>query len=147
MRRGFLKRKKRPAKRRNVESEPKKRVRKGRSVSGDHVRGSAGETTDAHERGKNFLNDAEREKMRDDAKRRQLSDACGGGERRFEERAPAHAAALVRVLPREHRCRLAHDAGLPWTSRSQAHRSLHACRRPAIRGVVEVMFDLRGAID
>jgi type 1 fimbriae regulatory protein FimB len=39
---------KRPTKRRNVESEPKRGV---------------GDTTDAHERGKNFLNDAEMEKL------------------------------------------------------------------------------------
>jgi len=54
MRRRFLKGKKRPANRRNVESGPKSRV---------------GETTDAHERGKNFLNDAEMEKLLEAAKR------------------------------------------------------------------------------
>ena len=54
MRRGFLRRKKRPANRRNVESRPQSRV---------------GETTDAHERGKNFLNDAEMEKLLESAKR------------------------------------------------------------------------------
>src|ERR1700674_1636508 len=54
MRRGFSKARKRPAKRRNVESEPKSRV---------------GETTDAHERGKNFLNDTEIEKLLESAKR------------------------------------------------------------------------------
>src|SRR5216683_2272177 len=54
MRRGFLKGRKRSAKRRNVESGPKSRV---------------GETTDAHERGKNFLNDAEMEKLLEAAKR------------------------------------------------------------------------------
>jgi site-specific recombinase XerD len=54
MRRGFLKGKKRPAKRRNVESVPKLKV---------------GETTDAHERGKNFLNEMEVEKLLDAAKR------------------------------------------------------------------------------
>src|SRR5436853_7347231 len=54
MRRGFLRRKKRTANRRNVESRPQSRV---------------GETTDAHERGKNFLNDAEMEKLLDSAKR------------------------------------------------------------------------------
>ena len=51
---GFSKRRKRPANRRNVESGPKLRV---------------GETTDAHERGKNFLNDAEMEKLLESAKR------------------------------------------------------------------------------
>jgi len=50
----FSKARKRPAKRRNVQSAPKSRV---------------GETTDAHERGKNFLNDAEMEKLLEAAKR------------------------------------------------------------------------------
>src|SRR5436190_13728288 len=50
----FSKGRKRPAKRRNVESGPKLR---------------AGDTTDAHERGKNFLNDAEMEKLLESAKR------------------------------------------------------------------------------
>lgn len=54
MRRGFSKAKKRPANRRTVKSAPKSRV---------------GETTDAHERGKNFLNGAEVEKLLDAAKR------------------------------------------------------------------------------
>src|ERR1700674_4723003 len=54
MRRGFSKARKRPAKRRNVQSRPKSRV---------------GEPTDAHERGKNFLNDAEMEKLLESAKR------------------------------------------------------------------------------
>jgi site-specific recombinase XerD len=50
----FSKRRKRPSKRRNVESGPKLRV---------------GDTTDAHERGKNFLNDAEMQKLLEAAKR------------------------------------------------------------------------------
>ena len=54
MRRGFSRRKKRATKRRNVESGLKSRV---------------GDTTDAHERGKNFLNDAEMEKLLEAAKR------------------------------------------------------------------------------
>ena len=48
MRRGFSGHKKRSLKRRIVESGPKRAV---------------GETTDAHERGKNFLNDAEMKKL------------------------------------------------------------------------------------
>ena len=51
---GFLRARRRPTKRRNVKSGPKSRV---------------GETTDAHERGKNFLNDAEMEKLLEAAKR------------------------------------------------------------------------------
>src|SRR6202795_4228370 len=54
MRRGFSRRKKRSTKRRNVESGPKR---------------GGGESTDAHERGKNFLNDAEMEKLLEAAKR------------------------------------------------------------------------------
>src|SRR5260221_13357999 len=54
MRRGFSKGRKRPTKQRNVESRPKRGV---------------GDTTDAHERGKNFLNDAEMEKLLESAKR------------------------------------------------------------------------------
>src|SRR5258705_12805821 len=54
MRRGFSKGRKRPTKRRNVESGTKRGV---------------GDTTDAHERGKNFLNDAEMEKLLESAKR------------------------------------------------------------------------------
>ena len=54
MRRGFSKGRKRSPKRRNVESAAKSR---------------AGETTDAHERGKNFLDDTEMEKLLDAAKR------------------------------------------------------------------------------
>src|SRR3972149_204912 len=53
MRRGFLRHHKRPTKGRSVKSALKLRV---------------GETTDAHERGKNFLNDAEMEKLLDAAK-------------------------------------------------------------------------------
>src|SRR5260370_29901233 len=50
----FSKTGKRTTKRRNVQSAPKSRV---------------GDTTDAHERGKNFLNDAEMEKLLESAKR------------------------------------------------------------------------------
>src|SRR6202521_5078369 len=54
MRRGFSTTRRRSAKRRTVESRPKQGV---------------GETTDAHERGKNFMNDAEMEKLLEAAKR------------------------------------------------------------------------------
>jgi len=54
MRRGFSRRRKRAAKGRSVKSSPKRGV---------------GDTTDAHERGKNFLNESEVEKLLDAAKR------------------------------------------------------------------------------
>ena len=54
MRRGFSRPRKKAAKGRSVKSAPKLRV---------------GETTDAHERGKNFLNEMEVEKLLDAAKR------------------------------------------------------------------------------
>ena len=54
MRRGFSRRSKKAAKGRSVRSEPERRV---------------GETTDAHERGKNCLNDIEVEKLLEAAKR------------------------------------------------------------------------------
>lgn len=54
MRRGFSRRKKRATRQRNVENGPKRGV---------------GETTDAHERGKNFVNDVEMKKLLEAAKR------------------------------------------------------------------------------
>ena len=53
MARGFLRRSKKPTNRRNVQSRPKSAI---------------GDTTDAHERGKNFLNETEIEKLLDAAK-------------------------------------------------------------------------------
>jgi integrase len=61
MGRGFSKGRKRPAERRNVQSGPKKRV-------GKAILAAVG-TTDAHERGKNFLNEGEMEKLLEAAKR------------------------------------------------------------------------------
>ena len=57
MRRGFSKGPKRATKRRSVKCRRKWGV---------------GETTDAHERGKNFLNDAEMEKLLDAADRKSV---------------------------------------------------------------------------
>jgi len=53
-----------------------------------------------------------RARAADDAECRQLSDVNGTEECWSEERAPAHAPALVRVLPCQHWGRLAHHAGL-----------------------------------
>src|SRR5436305_13756 len=61
----FSKHRKRPAKRRNVESDLKSRVGKAIPRSAPAATG----TTDAHERGKNFLNDVEMEKLLEAAKR------------------------------------------------------------------------------
>ena len=59
-------------------------------------------------------------------------------ERRPARRSPAHPAPLMRLLSRRPGHRSPDDAGLPRPSRSPAHRPLHAGRRPALRGAVEV---------
>ena len=52
----------------------------------------------------------------------------------------AGKTTLIRILagcwsrPKEPRLRPAADPGLPWASRSQAHRSLHPRRRRTLRG-------------
>src|SRR5207248_827871 len=73
-----------------------------------------------------------RARATDDAERRQLLDAGGRGECRFEERTSAHAAALMRVLPGQHWRRSAHDAGLSWAPRSEAYGALHARGREEV---------------
>jgi hypothetical protein len=56
----------------------------------------------------------------------ELLDARGRRGRGSEERAPAHAAPLMRLLLGEHWRRLAYDAGLSGAPRSKAYGSLHA---------------------
>ncbi len=76
----------------------------------------------------------------DDAAVSQLFDRFGRGQCGIEVHAPANVATFMRILLGEHRCRLAHDARLPRTSRSKAHGALHAGCRPTVRGIVVVVI-------
>ena len=58
--------------------------------------------------------------------------STAGPECRTAERAPAHAAALVRLPSRRQGHGSAHDAGLSRPPRSAPHRALHAHHRPAL---------------